>query len=374
MGEALERTPLHGRHVELGGKMVPFGGWDMPLHYAPGILKEHEAVRRAAGLFDVSHMGRFFVTGAGALAFSNYLIANDLTKIDPGRLLYTAVCNEAGGILDDVTVYRRDPEVLFVVNASNRARIWDWASQKASAWRGDRVSLQDRSEELGQLALQGPLAQTMILPSVAADLDSLGYYHFLESTLFGVEALISRNGYTGEDGFEIYLPATSVGEIWDRILGAGRDAGLLPTGLGCRDTLRLEMAYCLYGNELTPEVSPLEAGLGWTVKLARKDRFIGQASLQAQKEAGVPRQLIGFEVEGKRLARPGQTIHTPGGSDTIGHVTSGGFSPSLQIGIGLGLVRAGVAPLDARIEIDVRGSRVPAIVVKRPFYKNASHR
>jgi aminomethyltransferase len=374
VGEALERTPLHDRHVELGGKMVPFGGWDMPLHYVPGILKEHEAVRQAAGLFDVSHMGRFFVTGPGALAFSNYLIANDLTKIEPGRLLYTAVCNEAGGILDDVTVYRRDPEVLFVVNASNRARIWDWANQQAREWRGDRVVLEDRSAELAQVALQGPRAQSMILPSVGGDLDSVGYYHFLETTLFGVDALISRNGYTGEDGFEIYLAASSVGEVWDRILEKGRDAGLLPTGLGCRDTLRLEMAYCLYGNELTPEVSPLEAGLGWTVKLARKDPFLGQASLRAQKEAGVPRQLIGFEVEGKRLARPGQPIHAPGGSEPIGQVTSGGFSPSLQIGVGLGLVRSDSAPLDARIEIDVRGSRVPATVVKRPFYKDASHR
>lgn len=354
--------------------MVPFGGWDMPLHYVPGILKEHEAVRQSAGLFDVSHMGRFFVTGPGALAFSNYLIANDLTKIERGRLLYTAICNEAGGILDDVTVYRRDPEVLFVVNASNRARIWDWANQQAREWSGDRIQLQDRSPELAQVALQGPRAQSMILSSVGGDLDAVGYYHFLETTLFGVEALISRNGYTGEDGFEIYLDASSVGVVWDRILEAGRDQGLLPAGLGCRDTLRLEMAYCLYGNELSPEVSPLEAGLGWTVKLARKDPFIGQASLRAQKEAGVPRQLIGFEVEGKRLARPGQAIHAPGGSEPIGQVTSGGFSPSLQVGIGLGLVRAESAPLDSRIEIDVRGSRVSATVVKRPFYKNASHR
>jgi aminomethyltransferase len=352
--------------------MVPFGGWDMPLHYAPGILKEHEAVRQAAGLFDVSHMGRFFVTGRGALAFANFLIANDLNKIEPGRLLYTAICNESGGILDDVTVYRRDQDVLFVVNASNRARIWDWANQQAAKWSGEPIALQDRSDELGQIALQGPRAQAMIVKSVPVDLDSVGYYHFAETSLFGVDALISRNGYTGEDGFEIYLASPSLADVWQQILGAGRDTGILPAGLGCRDTLRLEMAYCLYGNELTPEVGPLEAGLGWTVKLARKDPFVGQASLKAQKEAGVPRQLIGFEVEGKRLARPGQDVYD--GPDRIGHVTSGGFSPSLQIGIGLGLVRSENAPLGARIEIDVRGSRVPATVVKRPFYKNASHR
>ncbi|MCA9727795.1 MAG: glycine cleavage system aminomethyltransferase GcvT [Candidatus Eisenbacteria bacterium] len=375
MGDALKRTPLHARHVELGGKMVPFGGWDMPLHYPPGILQEHQAVRSVAGLFDVSHMGRYFVRGPGALAFANHLIANNLAKIEPGRLLYTAMCNQGGGVLDDVTVYRLDHEVMLVVNASNRARIWEWATERLAEWSGPAASLHDESAELGQLALQGPRAQEFVAAAVAHDLDSVGYYQFAETTLLGKRALISRNGYTGEDGFEIYLPADHVGAVWDAILDAGREAGMLPAGLGCRDTLRLEMAYCLYGNELSLDVSPLEAGLGWTVKLKQSEPFLGQDSLRAQKDAGIPRQLIGFQVEGKRLARPGQGIFTGAGEgEPIGHVTSGGFSPSLQVGIGLGLVRTESVSSGDTIEIDVRGARVAATVVERPFYKQGSHR
>lgn len=380
MGTGLLRTPLHAEHLRHGAKMVPFGGWDMPLHYAPGILEEHEAVRSRVGLFDVSHMGRYEFAGPGAVPFANSLIANNLAKLEPGRLLYAAVCADSGGVLDDVTVYRRADTVWFVVNASNRATIWNWIERCRPEWKGESFTVRDRSSELAQIALQGPRAQTIAQPAAADDLDPVGYYHFLETTLFDVPALVSRNGYTGEDGFEIYFAADAAPQLWRSLFEAGQREGLMPAGLGCRDTLRLEMGYCLYGNELGPEVSPLEAGIGWTVKLKREQPFHGQAALQAEKERGARRTLIGFEVPGKRLARHGQSILRPAAganaesAQVVGQVTSGGFSPSLQRGIGLGLVHPDCAEIGMQLEVDVRGARVPVTVVERPFYKNASHR
>lgn len=373
MGEDLRKTPLHEQHVRLQGKMVPFGGWEMPLHYPPGILKEHEAVRRTAGLFDVSHMGRYEVRGPGAASFTNHLITNDLGRLEPGRLLYTPICNEDGGVLDDVTVYHRGDRMLLVVNASNRAVIWNWLTLRRTGWDGPEVELADRSGELAQLALQGPRAPEILAGRTGGDLEDLGYYHFRTTTLLGVDAvLVSRNGYTGEDGFEIYFAAEHAPQLWSSLLDAGAGVGLVPAGLGCRDTLRMEMAYCLYGNELSPEVSPLEAGLGWTVKLKKKQPFVGQERLRAQKSAGVERTLIGFEVEGRRLARPGQTILRGGGP--VGTVTSGGYAPSLQKGIGLGLVSPSCAETGTSLEVDVRGTSIEVAVVDRPFYKHGSHR
>lgn len=372
VGEELRKTPLHAEHRELGGKLVPFGGWEMPLQYPAGILAEHEAVRTAAGLFDVSHMGRYEVGGPGGLAFTNYLVTNNVVTLAPGRLLYTPICNERGGVLDDVTAYRHEDRVLLVVNASNRARIWDWMTERVAAWSGAPVELSDRSTELAQIALQGPRSQEIVAARIDADIDALGYYHFVETTLFGVPALVSRNGYTGEDGFEIYFPAAAAPTLWRDLLDAGQNVGIVPAGLGARDTLRLEMAYCLYGNELSPEISPIEAGLGWTVKQKRTDAFVAQPILARQKAEGTRRKLVGLTLEGRRLARTGQEVFAA--DERIGTVTSGCFAPSLGHGIALALVASEHAIAGATFEVDVRGTRVAASVVETPFYKSGSHR
>ena len=369
---SLQKTPLHAEHVALGGKMVEFGGWEMPLQYAVGILAEHEATRTAAGLFDVSHMGRFDFSGPGGLDLANHLITNNLKKLESGRLLYTALCDEKGGVLDDVTVYKYEDRALMVVNAGNRTKVWDWIAAQNEAWTGESAQVLDRSEALGQLAIQGPKAEEMILSHVDGDLDAVGYYEFLEAPLFGVPSLLSRNGYTGEDGFELYIPSEHLVAVTRKILAAGAPAGLVPAGLGCRDTLRLEMAYCLYGNELNESVTPLEAGLGWTVKLKQKTPFVGQDALRAQKASGVEYELAGFRVEGRRLARAGQTVFR--GDEPVGEVTSGCFSPSLQHGIGMGRLKKDASVLGTRLEVEVRNTRVPVEIVDRPFYKDASHR
>ena len=351
---------------------MPFGGWEMPLQYPPGILAEHLSVRTAAGLFDVSHMGRYEVSGPGCFDFTNYLVTNDVARLEPGRLLYTPICNERGGVLDDVTAYRHEDRVLLVVNASNRARIWDWMTKHGGEWSGASVELTDRSEEIAQIALQGPKSQEIVLGGIAADIDSLGYYRFLRTDLFGIPALVSRNGYTGEDGFEIYFPAKSAVNLWRELMAAGQMHGLAPVGLGARDTLRLEMAYCLYGNELSPETSPIEAGLGWTVKQKRKDPFVAQEILARQKTQGTPRKLVGLQTEGRRLPRTGQEVYAA--EDKVGLVTSGCFSPSLGHGIGLALIATDFAVPGATFEVDVRGTRVAATVVDTPFYKEGTHR
>lgn len=373
MAEPLQRSPLHEHHLRAGARMVPFAGWAMPLQYPAGILKEHRAVREVAGLFDVSHMARFRVRGPGALAFCNHVITNNVEKLEPGRLLYTAVCNERGGVLDDVTVYRFEDGALLVVNASNRSKIWSWLERERESWTGEPFELEDASARLAQVAFQGPRAQEILLNETSIDLDAVGYYHYTVGTLFGFEnVLISRNGYTGEDGFEIYLAAEQAGEAWDRLLERGAGAGVLPAGLGSRDILRLEMAYCLYGNELSEDVTPLQAGLGWTVRWKKKAGFIGRDALVREKEAGPERVLAGFVVEGRRLARGGEEIRT--GGRAVGRVTSGGFSPSLDQGIGMGLIEPVYAKPETNLTLDVRGTEVQARVVERPFYTQASHR
>jgi aminomethyltransferase len=372
MGGDLKRTPLFQEHVNHQAKLVDFNRWEMPVQYPTGILREHEIVRTAVGLFDVSHMGRFEITGAGATAFVHHLITNDLEKAVPGQLLYAAMCRDDGGVLDDVTVYRLADRVLVVANAGNLQRIWEWLGVQASAWAGAPVRLEDRSEELAQLAFQGPRAEAVIRPLVAGDLSTIGYYRFMVTTVAGIpDVLISRNGYTGEDGFEIYAPAPRAPELWRALLKAGEPIGAAPIGLGARDTLRLEMCYCLYGNELNLDVNPLEAGIGWTVKMKKND-FIGKSALARAKAAGLPRTLVGFAVEGQRMPRHGQTIAA--GDRAVGVVTSGGFCPSLKQGLGLGFVPPEFSAVGTALEVDVRGARVPARVVERPFYKQASHK
>jgi len=346
--------------------MVGFAGWEMPIQYPAGQLKEHEIVRTDAGVFDVSHMARFRVGGAGAIRFVNGLITNDLEKSVPGQLIYSPMCLETGGVVDDVTVYRFDSEVLVVANASNKQAVWDWLVRH----KPSDATLTDRSDELAQLAVQGPRAQERIAPLVDGDLESIGYYRHGRFTVLGKpNVLISRNGYTGEDGFEVYIPAPDASAFWAALL----EQGVRPIGLGARDTLRFEMCYALYGQELDRETTPLDAGLAWTVKLKKAADFIGKPVLVREKEEGLRKVLVGFEVKGPRPARHGQTILS--GGQPVGIVTSGGPCPSLgNKGMGLGFVRPDLAGIGTPLAVDVRGTMVEATVVERPFYKNASHR
>jgi aminomethyltransferase len=367
MSPELRHTPYTALHRARGGRMVAFVGWEMPVQFPEGIIHEHLKVRSAAGVFDVSHMGRIFFRGSGALAFANSLITNNLEKISVGQLLYAGLCNEHGGMIDDVTVYRLADGALMVANAANAAAVWAWANAHKPAG----VDLEDATNRLAQIALQGPRAEEALQSPFREAVRDVAYYHYTRVTWQGEEILISRNGYTGEDGFEIYIPVRIAVPLWEAIFEWGRGVGLEPIGLGARDSLRMEVNYALYGNELGPDITPLEAGLRWIVKMKDHD-FLGKAALQRQQEAGVPRTLIGFEVEGKRLPRHGQPILAAG--QEAGVVTSGGFCPSLGKGMGMGLVRPELKEVGTAIEIDARSTRLSARVVERPFYKQGSAR
>ncbi|MBD3237502.1 MAG: glycine cleavage system aminomethyltransferase GcvT [Candidatus Eisenbacteria bacterium] len=361
----MRRTPLYETHKRNGGKMVPFAGWEMPVQFPTGIVQEHLTVRRAAGLFDVSHMGRIEFRGSGALDYVNYLITNDLRKIGPGQLLYSALCNEEGGIIDDVTVYHLGDAALLVANAANAETVLSWArSHKPEA-----VTIEDRTAELAQLALQGPRAEAMLGSPFAEAVRDVGYYEYTWVSWKDARILTSRNGYTGEDGFEIYVPSELAVPLADRLMQWGERIGVAPAGLGARDSLRMEVNYALYGNELSQTITPLEAGLRWVVKLKKED-FIGKSALVRQKSEGVPRKLIGFAVEGKRLPRHGHPIRI--GGQEVGVVTSGGYCPSLERGMGMGYVPPDQTAVGTELEIDARGTRLPARIVERPFYKDGS--
>lgn len=360
----MKMTPLNQVHRSLGARMVEFGGWDMPVQYA-GVIEEHLAVREAAGLFDVSHMGEVEVTGARALDFLQYLTTNDVSRLVDGQVQYTLLCYPDGGVVDDVTLYRRGAQhYMFCVNAANTDKDFAWMQQQLSASGLDEVSLADVSESYAQIALQGPRADEILAQLTEVDLNGINYYHFGQGRVADVPMLISRTGYTGSGGFELYLPAESAVAVWQRLLDVGQPVGLAPVGLGARDTLRLEQGYPLYGHELSAEISPLEAGLGWVVKLAKGD-FVGRAALAAQKEAGVPRRRIGLTMMERGVPREGYPVYA--GDRQIGSVTSGTMSPSLKLGIGLALVDTAHARLDAEVEIGVRNRRLKARLVKTPF-------
>jgi aminomethyltransferase len=363
----LNRTPLHSAHVAHGAKLVPFAGYEMPVQYPTGITAEHQAVRTAAGLFDVSHMGEVEVRGAGARDFIQYLTTNDVDRIEVGQAQYSTLLNDEGRLLDDLLVYRFPEHYLLVVNASNRDR--DVAQLRALATRFD-VEVVDRSDELALLALQGPRSEEILARLTDTALGSLGYYRFREGSVNGRGALISRTGYTGEDGFEIYLENAGAESLWHSLLEAGRREGLIPAGLGSRDSLRLEMGYALYGNDLDEGHTPLEAGLGWVVKLGKGD-FVGREALQRQKEHGVATRLAGFRLRERGFPRPGYEVSTAAGT---GVVTSGTVSPSLGVGIGMAYLPAAAAAPGTHIDIVIRGQGLPAEVVKPPFYTQGSVR
>lgn len=361
----LRRTPLYDRHRALGAKIVPFAGYEMPVQYPAGITAEHRAVRERCGVFDVSHMGEFVVRGPQAVEFVNYVTTNDVAKLAVGQAHYSTLCNERGTVEDDCLVYRYADRLMLVVNASNKSK--DLAHILQYKARFD-CTVEDVSDDVALLAVQGPEAERVLQPPTTTDLSALKYYRFAEGEVAGVACTISRTGYTGEDGFELYCPADRAGALWDALLATGQ---VTPCGLGARDTLRLEMGMALYGNDVDDTTTPLEAGLAWVVKLAKGD-FVGRAALEAQKAAGVPRKLVGFTVGERAIPRHGMPVLVDGAPS--GEVCSGTMSPSLGEPVGMCYVPAAAAAEGTSIEIDVRGRRVPATVTKPPFYKKASHR
>jgi aminomethyltransferase len=359
----LKRTPLHSVHIALGAKMVPFAGYEMPVQYPTGITAEHQAVRTNVGIFDVSHMGEFEVTGPDRNAFVNRVTCNDVGALESGQVQYSAILTKEGAFVDDCTVYRFDDKIMIVVNASNREKAWEHIVDLKG---GANVRLRDISDEIGLLAVQGPRAETTVQPLTELRLRDTGYYYFTSGRVAGVDCFISRTGYTGEDGFELYCRATDTDKLWKALT----EAGALPIGLGARDSLRLEMAYALYGNEIDDSITPLEAGLAWIVKLDKGAPFTGAGALRAQKERGVTRRLVGFRTEGKAFPRHGYPVYFDGRQVDI--VRSGTVSPSLGYGIGTTYLPAGNTKSGTKFEVEIRGQKVPAEVVSRPFYTNGS--
>ena len=359
----LKRTPLNAVHRGMGAKMVPFGGWDMPVQYR-GILEEHRAVRSAAGLFDVSHMGEVEFVGAGAVAALQRLSCNDISRLRIGQVQYSALTTEAGTFVDDLTVYRlADDRYLVTLNASNIAKDVRWMRDHAA-----EAEIIDRSDETALVAIQGPKALAILQTLTAVDLGAMPYYWFGRGAVAGEGAMLSRTGYTGEDGFEIYLSPERVASVWGALLEAGTPIGLLPCGLGARDTLRLEAKMALYGNDIDEEHTVLEADLGWIVKFQKGD-FVGRDALLRQKAEGVARKLVGFEMLGRGIARSHYPILKQG--VRIGEVTSGAPSPWLNKPIGLGYVESGHAATGTEIDILIRDQPVAARIVQTPFYKRA---
>lgn len=360
--DALRHTPLDECHREAGARMVEFVGWSMPVQYA-GVLDEHRAVRRHAGLFDVSHMGEIRVAGAGAEAFLQRLTPNDVERLAPGRAHYSGLLNERGGYIDDLLIYRlAADEFLVVVNAANAETDFEWIRGHATGG----VTVEDVSADYALLALQGPRALGILASLTDVTLNEIGYYRFTRGRVADHDAILSRTGYTGEDGFELYVEPGDAPAIWRRLLAAGEAEGLVPAGLGARDTLRLEAGMALYGHELDAETTPWEAGLDWVVKLDSGD-FIGRRALLEQKEAGVPQRLVGFEVEGRGIAREGHPVLVAGGP--AGRVTSGTFSPTFERALGMAYLPAELAAPERQVEIEVRGRHLPAQLIALPFYR-----
>jgi aminomethyltransferase len=365
-----KRTPLYERHLALGARMVPFAGWTMPVQYS-GILNEHRAVRSHAGLFDLGHMGQVDVSGEDAAKLLQYITTNDVTTLGPGEAHYSLLPNEQGGVVDDIIIYRNHtgPGFMVCINASNREKDVAWM-KRFEAERSDLdAHVEDISDKTGMIAIQGPLAEQITQRITDIDLSKLDYFAWHDATVAGVKTKLARTGYTGEDGFEFFSPIDQIGQIWDGLWEAGKDDGLVPVGLGARDTLRLEARMPLYGQELADDISPLEAGLGWAVKLDKGD-FVGRGPIAAQKEAGVPRKTVGFKYT-ERGGSPRSHFEVRVGDRTVGQVTSGAMSPTLGENIGIALVESDVAGIGKPLDIIVRDKPVSAVQVKVPFYKRS---
>ncbi|MDI6739226.1 MAG: glycine cleavage system aminomethyltransferase GcvT [Candidatus Edwardsbacteria bacterium] len=363
-----KKTPFHDRHVKHGGKIVPFASFLMPVQFT-GIIEEHRHVRAKAGLFDVSHMGEIEVRGPDALKFVSYVTVNDPAGLAIDQVQYSAMCYQDAGIVDDLLVYRFPDHFFLVVNASNLDKDFAWLQEQA---KGFDVSLKNTSNEVAQLALQGPQAEPLLQKICDLKLSEMKFYWFKVGKVDGVEMIVSRTGYTGEDGFELYFDVKHADKIWDALFAAGKEFDLRPIGLGARDSLRLEMKYCLYGNDIDQHTTPLEAGLGWITKLKKPDEFNGKDVLLKQKAEGIKRKLIGFEVEGSAFPRQHYRVLKDG--KQIGEVTSGVFSPSVSKGIGMAYVAMECSKTGDSFNVEIRGKLVPAKVVETPFYKQGSHR
>lgn len=361
----LRTTPLHTIHRQLNARMTEFAGWEMPVQYS-GIKQEHQAVRERVGMFDISHMGKFRVAGPGAIAQLQTLVPTDLRQLVPGKAQYTVLLNPQGGIVDDLILYRLadrpngDPCVFTIVNAATIAKDHAWFQEHLSS----AIALTDESQEQALIALQGPQAAPTLQPFVQADLGQVGRYEHLETTVLGQPAFLARTGYTGEDGFEIKVSPGVAQELWQACL----DAGVAPCGLGARDTLRLEAAMLLYGQDMNDTTTPLEVGLGWLVQLDRTPEFIGRPVLERQKAEGVARKLVGLQLSGRNIARHDYPVYRCG--TVVGTVTSGTLGPTLGYPIALAHVEAPLAKLHETLDVDIRGKLYPATVVKRPFYRS----
>ena len=366
-GAQLRRTPFFEQHVALGAKMVPFAGFEMPVQYPTGITREHELVRTAVGVFDVSHMGEFEVTGPDRNAFVNRVTCNDVSALEPGEAQYSAILTDAGTFVDDCLVYRFDDKVMMVVNASNVTKDWEHILARKG---GVNVRLKDISAEVALLAVQGPESEALVQSLTDTDLSRVAYYHFEVGTVAGTECFISRTGYTGEDGFELYFRPRNAATVWAALVGEDRAA---PIGLGARDSLRLEVGYPLYGNDIDDTTNPYEARLGWIVKLDKGAPFTGKAPLQKVRAKGATRKLVGFVPEERNvIPRHGMDVYLQGRKVDV--VRSGGYSPTLKRPIGTTYLPTHSLEPGTTFEIDVRGKRVPACVVKLPFYTGGSVR
>ena len=359
----MKNTALTSTHIELGAKMVPFAGYNMPVSYE-GVNVEHETVRTAVGVFDVSHMGEFLISGEKALELIEKISSNDASKLTNGKAQYSCMPNNDGGIVDDLIIYRFNKEkYLLVVNASNIEKDWNWISQHNTM----DATMRDLSDDYSLLAIQGPKAAEAMQSLTEVDLSAMKFYTFEVAAFAGVEnVIISATGYTGSGGFEIYVKNEDAQRVWDRVFEAGADYGIKPAGLAARDTLRLEMGFCLYGNDIDDTTSPIEAGLGWITKFTKD--FVNSEALKEQKENGPNRKLVGFELKERGIPRQGYEIVDDNGR-VIGNVTSGTMSPSLEKGIGMGYVPVKYATAGSKINIQIRKKTLPATVVKTPFYK-----
>ncbi|MEY4111219.1 MAG: glycine cleavage system aminomethyltransferase GcvT [Bacteroidota bacterium] len=360
----MKRTPFYDIHVALGAKMVPFAGYDMPVQYS-GITEEHNAVRQAAGMFDVSHMGEFILKGPHALDLVQKISSNDAALLTDGKVQYSCMPNDNGGIVDDLLVYRLDAETyMLVVNASNIEKDWNWISRH-NEWG---VEMKDISDRTALLAVQGPDAARLLQKLTTEDLNAISYYTFRRGTFAGVNnVIISATGYTGAGGFELYFDEQHASSIWNAIMEAGKPYGLMPAGLGCRDTLRLEMGFCLYGNDIDDTTSPIEAGLGWITKFTKD--FVNRAAIEEHKKNGTARKLVGFKMLERGIPRHDYPITDASGA-VIGKVSSGTQSPTLKEAIGMGYVASAYSKAGSEIFIDIRGKAIKAEVVKIPFLKS----
>lgn len=356
-----KKTPLYGEHVRAGARIVPFGGFLMPIQYR-GIIDEHRAVRQRLGMFDLSHMGELRVSGPNALAAVAKLVTNDVLSLEPGQIRYTPMCYPDGGIVDDLLVYRFPDHIMLVVNASNIEKDLAWIREHLA----EGVEVRDVSDETALIAVQGPKSERFLQQFTEIHLASVAYYHFVTDEFDGVPAVISRTGYTGEDGFELYLADGDAPAVWRNLSERGRDAGLRPVGLGARDTLRLEAGLMLYGNDIDRSTSPIEAGLGWTVKFGSVD-FIGREVLERQKAERPTRRLVAIEMDDRSIPRPHQAVLAAG--ERVGELTSGTFSPTLQRGIALGYVDTQHHRVGTELEVEIRNERHPGRIVKKPVYR-----